>query len=182
MRSVGILLMFISFSSSVLAQSIEIDSICWDRNRTLKWSDFQGPPDTVMSIGLAGCGAALQVAGYWDKGLPNFLVTNYFKKNSSWTVDTTSSYLLQHEQLHFDIAEVHARKIRKAVDSLRSEGIRNFDPYSDAIQYLLNRKNEINSLYDEETGHSVYRDKQEEWNQKVRDELRCLKEYATKCN
>lgn len=168
-------------AGSSIAQEIESDSICWSESRKLKWSDFQGPPDTIMSTGRAGCGVVLQAAGYWDKGLPNFLVTNYFMKNSSWTIDTISSHLLEHEQLHFDIAEIHARRMRKAIDSLRKEGIKSFEPYSEVIQYLLDRKNEINILYDEETAHSVYETQQAEWKEKIWAELKCLKEYATEC-
>lgn len=182
MRFSGVVVLIFLVIYSSVSQEFESDSICWAENRKLNWSDFHGQPDTNTSFGLAGCAAELQAVGYWDNGLPNFLVTNYFMKNSSWTVDTVSSHLLQHEQLHFDIAELHARLIRQVVDSLRNEKVAGFVPYSKKIQYLLERRNKIDSLYDKETAHSIYETRQKEWNKKIWDELKCLQEYASECD
>ena len=61
-------------SGMTLAQ--EADSICWNENRKLKWTDFKGEPDTTELDWYAVCPAALEARGYWDSGLPNFLITN----------------------------------------------------------------------------------------------------------
>ena len=153
---------------------IESDSIlCWNKDLQLKWSDFQGK---AKQFGKAGCAAELTVESFWDEGI-NFNVNNCFDKTTSWTVDTVSEHLLEHEKLHFDIAEIHARKIRKAVDSLRRKGINQISPYSEVIKYYLNRRREIDSLYDSETKHSIDSLSQLNWKEKVLKELELLSKY-----
>ena len=159
--------------------SVKQDTILWDKRVRLKWSDFMGKPDT-LSEGLAGCAAAIYVEGFRDNGLPNFFVSNSFIKKNAWTKDTTSVALLQHEQLHFDIAEVYARKIRKVVDSLRLKKVEAIEVYSTEIKKLLNMRNETNSLYDEQTAHGTYGNLQSEWNHKILKELAALDAYAAK--
>jgi predicted secreted Zn-dependent protease len=44
-------------------------------------------------------------------------VKNYFDKDQSWMM-VKNAYVLQHEQIHFNISELYARKIRKSADSL----------------------------------------------------------------
>jgi hypothetical protein len=177
-RKCGLLALVILNSFTVFSQQVVLkeDSILWDKNIRLKWSDFTGRPDT-FSEGTAGCAASIYVKGFRDNGLPNFLVTNSFIKNDAWTKDTTSVILLRHEQLHFDIAEVYARKIRKAVDSLRKANVIDIGPYSEEIQRLLKERNETDSLYDEQTAHGVYGNEQSVWNEKILKELESLSEY-----
>lgn len=154
------------------------DFICWNLETKIAWSDFKGEPQ-YESNAKAGCAAKLSAQGYRYKGLPHFNITNCFDRNSSWTLDTSSVELLKHEQLHFDIAELYARKMRKAVDSLRQLEIKDFDPYSSIVQYFINQRNVMDSIYDEETAHSVYKSKQELWDEKIRNELKSLEEYSS---
>jgi hypothetical protein len=152
-------------------------SICWAEETKLRWSDFQGVPDSTSS-GLAGCAATLEAIGFWDKGLPNFKVTNCFNKIHSWAKDTTSIHLLKHEQLHFDIAEIHARKLRKTIDSLRFVNVDDMNVYSDRIEYILDLRDSVNIQYDTETAHSIYRLKQKEWEEKITNLLKELDDYS----
>jgi hypothetical protein len=168
-----------SFSLFSQGSCIKQDSISWNRNYQLKWSDFLGRPDTLSSW-MAGCAASIYVKGCRDNGLPNFLVSNSFIKNEAWTKDTTSVIMLQHEQLHFDIAEVHARKIRRAVDLLRRKKVKDIEAYSAEIRKLLQMRNETDSLYDEQTSHGTYGNQQSEWKQKILKELEALNAYAAK--
>lgn len=158
---------------------IKQDSIPWDKNYRLKWSDFKGRPD-MLSKEDAACAASIYVRGFRDKGLPNFLVYNSFMKSDAWTSDSTSVMLLQHEQLHFDIAEVYARKIRKAVDSLRRKQIKSTDSYSIEITKLLSMFETTGKLYDEQTSHGTYGNQQSEWEQKILKELQSLNDYAVR--
>ena len=152
-------------------------SICWTEEIKLRWSDFQGIPDSTSS-GLAGCASTLEAIGFWDNGLPNFKVTNCFNKIHSWAKDTASNDLLKHEQLHFDIAEIHARKLRKTIDSLRFVNVDDMNVYSDRIEYILDLRDSVNIQYDTETAHSIYRLKQKEWEEKITNLLKELDDYS----
>lgn len=153
------------------------NSICWRDDLKLKWSDFQGVVPQVTNWS-AVCSAELLATGCWSNNLPNFKITNCFDRNASWTDDTTSAEGLKHEQLHFDIAEIHARRMRKSVDSLRQLGETSFEPYSLIIQELLDRRNKIDSIYDEETAHSIFLKKQELWAEKIKNEIKELEAYS----
>lgn len=172
-----VLMVLLSLFLGMNALAQEVDSICWNKDVKLKWSDFKGAPDW-NSEWFAVCPAAIKAEGFWDNGLPNFDVTNCFDKVSAWTKDTTSLSGLEHEQLHFDIAEVHARKIRKAIDSLREEGEVGFEPYSFIVRCLLSKRNKVDSLYDYETAHGLNEAQQEEWKKKIWEELESLDEYS----
>ena len=76
--------------------------------------------------------------------------------------------LLRHEQLHFDITELYARKIDSALTSFQGCYPKQ---YSRAIQIhdsLIIEWNKFQELYDKETGHSVNDSAQFQWEKKIR--------------
>ena len=166
--------------SNLLIAQYETDSIIyWDLNRKLQWSDFL---DSVPDAGAASNMIAITpveiiTKGYWDKNMPNFKVMVYFMKYEAWTKDNSSSIILNHEQLHFDIAELYARKIRKRIYELREMNEKDIDVYGESIKTLLTQRNERNKLYDAETLHGVFENKQKEWNLQIAKELWELKQY-----
>ena len=96
-------------------------------------------------------------------------------KSKSWT-KTNDKIALQHEQLHFDIAEVYARKIRKAFDSLNIKKCKTEYIYNGIYIRLGKACEEYQDKYDSE----VYFDsiQQKKWGSKVTLELERLKKYA----
>jgi len=175
-----IIFSFLFFFPSIgITQDIpqkEDGNIFWNENYKLKWSDFQANPPSVDQEWNAVCAHKILVKGLWD-GLPNFIVFNTFLKEKSWANDTTSSHLLAHEQLHFDISEIYARKIRQTVDSLREVGYKKFEPYNEKIKTLLETSNKMHKCFDKETSHGVLIFEQEKWQEKVNKELEVLSEY-----
>lgn len=179
----GLLILMLMNSFVLFSQNAPFkqDSITWDINYKLKWSDFTGNEDASSSW-MAGCAASIYVKGFRENGLPNFSVNNSFIKNEAWTKDTTSVKMLRHEQLHFDIAEVFTRKIRKAVDSLRQKDVKAVAVYSEKIQKLLKMRNETDNLYDEQTSHGINDNAQFDWSRKILKELEALNAYTMKFN
>ena len=158
----------------------EVDSICWRSDYKLRWSDFKGAPPEENPW-QAVCATEISAVGYWEGKYPNYEVTHFFFNQASWTKDTTSTVLLEHERLHFDIREVFARKIRLTVESLRKKGETRVNVYDDAIRSLLKQCRAWTESYDEETSHGLHPSKQSEWIIKIRRELYALEKYATKC-
>ena len=177
MRAPIIILLLLLFLSGI-GQDNEGSSnlICWKKNEKLEWADFQGIPDSSTND-KAICAPELIAQGYWESNLPNFRVTNCFNKDIAWSKDTVSNELLEHEQLHFDIAEVHARRIRKAVDSLREKSIDEINCYTIVIQKLLNCHDKMHDLYDEETYHSTIHSEQKRWESKIKADLEKLEKF-----
>ncbi|MVO09030.1 hypothetical protein GOQ30_07600 [Flavobacterium sp. TP390] len=153
----------------------------WCSERKLNWDDFLGTPDTINNpLADAAVFTSLEITkNEFIDGLPRLEVKSFFIKSKSWRIVNDSS-TLAHEQLHFDIAEIYARKIRKAFDSLNKLKVNHSGPYSKVFSILAQEKNEYNMLYD----LNVYsnKEKQKEWSLIVAKELEELQAYELKCN
>ena len=150
----------------------------WSPDRKLAWSDFQGPPD------LASDAAALTayVVSYDTSCTGNRFtatVVTRFLPRVSWVksrhlLDRQSAQTLQHEQTHFDLSEVQARRARRALQALPNacsledaELDRLFDQFGVADA-------EIQQQYDRETGNGTNAARQREWDARVEQWLRDL--------
>lgn len=182
LRNVLIITIVLITSFSLYGQ--EEDAFkCWRKNDKLVWEDFKGavPANELASDKRAVSPSEITASGFWDSGMPNFTVSVFFLKKMAWAKDTVSSYSLAHEQLHFDISELHARIIRKSVEELRENMVSDLDPYQLAIEKALSENEEMNDLYDQETGNGIYTQRQFEWNKKIYEKLEEYKEYASTC-
>lgn len=150
--------------------------IYWNKANKIKWNDFKGLATDSIENQVAWSFIQINTAADWVDGLPNYKVYAVFKKYNSWSKDTTLA-TLAHEQLHFDIGELYARKMRKAMLDLRSKKSDNVNGYLNALNKYYIECNQINDLYDKETAHGVYLGKQQEWNNKINRELLLLKAY-----
>ena len=103
-------------------------------------------------------------------------VVAIFNRSKSWSRDHSPS-LLDHERLHFDIAELYARKIRKRIKELQRRGVNNIKTYNTAIHEVLLESNQADQQYDLETLHGALSKKQREWTEKVKEELGSLSRY-----
>ncbi|MDX1478570.1 MAG: DUF922 domain-containing protein [Saprospiraceae bacterium] len=170
-----ILLIFSTLAPGVCAQDAVI---VWDRDRPLSWSDFQGPPDPD-SEHAAGTYSGVRYT--YTYTMPDrtftFEVAAYFDPARSWRKpDANSDYLLQHEQLHFDISELHARLLRKAFaeadfsERFETE-IKAIHAENSAARRAMQRR------YDGETDHSNNRAAQQRWEALIRQQMRALQAF-----
>ncbi len=181
MRHFIIILFLISYSSFAQEVVIENDSlILWQKDRKLCWDDFKGvkqqPKDVHLIHQVAACGIEFK-ENFFQKtpeDLPIVDVTLYFNKYRGWTI-TDDIKILEHEQIHFDIAELHARKIRKEVLDLKAREILNIYEYMDIVDSIFKECDAYQDKYDDEV--LLNYDRQQEWQSKVAKELEALKEY-----
>lgn len=151
------------------------NSIAWDSNRKLTWTDFRCSPDPNSLYASVTDWAISCIYNYTAHGF-QVDVKCTFDKNASWT-RSNSAYILKHEQGHFDIAEVFARKLRKEIAQAQ------FDPqtaslvinklYDNVTKECINEQDQ----YDDETEHSVNEEKQKEWEIKIAADLQTLDKY-----
>lgn len=149
--------------------------LTWNPYYSLQWSDFQGEPNR-SSLSDAGTAVRITAQPFLVGKRVEYDVKAIFDRNKSWARDTSQS-LLSHEQLHFDIAELYARKIRKRVGELQSKGIRDIGVYNKEIQLLLEESNDFDRRYDIETLHGSMAKKQAVWESRVQDELARLRAF-----
>lgn len=157
------------------------DCIEWREEQKLKWSDFKGTPKRLSpNEALTDSGMSIELK--CDNNTSEVIVKCFFDRTKSWTKDTESVYLLAHEQLHFDITELFVRKLRKQLVALGSdcrqlnEHIEKFynENYKDYVAYQ--------DAYDRETHHSLNKEKQAFWEEKVKQELEELREFTSQVN
>lgn len=152
-----------------------IEELSWNEYYRLQWDDFQGKPDK-SSRADAATSVQIKAKPFLVKKKIHYDVVAKFNRIKSWYRDKSPS-LLAHEQLHFDIAEVYARKIRKKMEEMSKQGINNIKTYNAAIHELLLESNEVDVQYDMETLHGAMSKKQAEWSHKIQSELGSLKKY-----
>lgn len=183
MKKVLLFSLFVVFicSSSAKQQKIffvqeeENDTLNWSSSRKLTWEDFKASPDTtdftVRALTFVGIGV---YNGKWVDGVPHINVFCRFYKNKSWVKDKTSSSLV-HEQLHFDIWELYARKIRKAYDSLNINRVKDTEVYYSVLDLYYNKAEKYQYLYDSRVYFNDER--QQQWIQDIAIKLNKLKKY-----
>lgn len=156
-------------------------SKCWRENDKLTWSDFKGVPpiEDSTSFAKATSPTRILVRPVKIKGVLTYRVTPIFITSKAWKKDTSIA-LLEHEQLHFDLAELYARKLRKeiALISLKIKEPKSSD-FRLRVETLLVDFSERQDKYDSETLNGLYLKGQNEWNEKVNEELSELKIYAS---
>jgi hypothetical protein len=158
--------------------------IAWSSARKLVWEDFKGIPDnsnTAKNIAAqTNCG--FQFNTYYPTlfGKPKLAVDNIFNCKLSWVREAQKNQqgLLAHEQAHFDLCEIYARKLRKEfaeakmpAASIDYEALHIFKKVS--ADYIRQQ-----DLYDEETNHGLNTMKQNEWIKQIANELQELSVYA----
>lgn len=151
------------------------NSISWNEFYKLQWHDFQGEPEET-SMGDAGAVVQIKAKPFLLKKRVVYDVTAIFNRKKSWSRDQSEA-LLAHEQLHFDIAELYARKIRKKIKELSSRGVDDVKTFNAAVQQLLQESNEADQQYDLETLHGAMSRRQAAWSKKINDELKSLEQY-----
>jgi len=144
--------------------------IVWDRDKKIAFADFQGVPD-MKSIGNAG--TAYDIVPIYNPDSPLIAhVVCYFIKKKSWIKKQISdSNTIIHEQGHFDIGEIYARKFERKIANMKIQ----HDSIDWGIYYIkLNILRELDRFqdkYDNETNHSINKTKQIEWNNKIKKML-----------
>ena len=85
--------------------------------------------------------------------------------------------LLNHEQTHFDLSEIYARKVRKEFSELLDPCGKSDDELNIIVNLFLEKFQEEERKYDKETEHGLNEELQYEWDQKVYADLEGLKQF-----
>jgi len=155
------------------------DSILiWSSNRKLRWSDFlsskklNNTDPTQSMIGITA------KPYYTDSGTYEYKILAYFHKFQS-IANAKNDYVLNHEQVHFDIAELFARKMRKEIAQLEAtKGDLTSEDYTTIYTTLFNEYRAYQHQYDTETNHSTHYVMQQLWDAKVADDLKDLAAFS----
>jgi hypothetical protein len=146
----------------------------WDPEHRLRWSDFKKPPPkdspvaAVTASGIAYRFSAIESRGKMEV---DCIIDALFYPESSWyRPETANEIILSHEQLHFDISELFARKMRARIESYSfSSNVKT--EMNRIYEQILKEMRAFQKSYDEDTNFSREVEKQMEWNKRISKEL-----------
>jgi len=163
-------------------QIVSTTYIEWNENRKLTWGDFQGISvvnDTIIAA-VTSCGFGYNTNLVFPFSTPKFTVRNLFYPLQSWIKDSEKFRpdLLEHEQLHFDIAEVYARRLRMELKASQANYF-NFRKKSEQIfDKIHSAYLEKQEAYEQESAYSLNTKMQNLWKKRIEDELDSLKTFS----
>lgn len=180
----GVLFFLLLWGSLLLAQDKD-KKIAWDRDKPLCWRDFKAKPDFFSSY-TANTNSGIGYSWNYSTASGNpeleYDISCSFYPNRSWVKKPADpDFLLAHEQLHFDISELHARKLNKALAEYKpTRTVR-----SDLRQIYTRIEAErvaMQKQFDQETRHSENPKAEMAWRKKIAMELQNLSRFATDQN
>lgn len=172
-----------TLTETINAQLTKAQAFPWTVRRPLVWADFKGrPPD--------GGPAAAETAYTLFYGARctgskfEFRVMAAFRPEDSWVrpavlknpADNTRA--LRHEQTHFDLTEVHARRMRRYFAELMAPCRVSSGELEAMAERLVRDEKAAQDQYDAETDHGRTATQQARWNKEVADQLLTLSRFA----
>lgn len=153
--------------------------IPWAANRPLTWADFQGQPkygEVEAALTSADLLSGAQCRDYTFSAT----VTPTFDPATSWVrnAKTAPPALLRHEQLHFDLTEVFARRLRQKLSTVKFDCEKLQPAFNRLTQAVYDQWSDEENRYDIDTNHGLNAPKQAAWDQKIQQQLAELKAFA----
>lgn len=136
-------------------------SIQWSSDYRLGYHDFNGKPNITGLAALTSSGIEVRYS-ISNKELKTTVVARFYPENSWIRNSARNAYVLQHEQLHFDITEWHARTLRKTLSSLHP-GNTDENMLKAIIKNNMQQWQDLQSEYDKKTDHGLDKETQKIW-------------------
>ncbi len=159
------------------------DAITWSAARKLDWSDFKAKPEGGALGGARSAISHTYAIGCRDQVL-QMKVQSIFLPDQSWvsyrimSSGLASRVGLRHEQIHFDLAEVYARRVRKLLRELRDPCSRSDAELNAMAEHVFTDHWTAQRRYEQETHAGELEPKQVEWDKRIAAELLALAAFA----
>ncbi|RTQ47731.1 DUF922 domain-containing protein [Hymenobacter gummosus] len=153
--------------------------LAWSATRRLTWADFKARPmtgDPLHALTTANIGAQIGCQDY----VFSAKVQATFTPTESWVKapHTASEALLHHEQIHFDLTEVHARLLRQKLTTLKFNCDQLQPAFNNVMKVAISNWQREQQRYDGETNHGLNLVKQKAWDDQIQQRLTTLQAYA----
>ena len=164
------------FSLIISQQTFAGDTLYWKNGAALSWSDFKGKTGNSPT----GTGAYIGLDYTLTNDASSFKtkVTPYFLSDMSWSKFTSNDTLLQHEQIRFDMAELFARRTRKAFSEYNFNAETVVKDLKKIFNEIKDERVKMNQQFDKETKYATDLKAQQTWSIKISTELDKLSAFA----
>lgn len=174
MNKLLIWLVFIVFQPNLFGQENALKPITWSAEK-LTWDEYSADPDVENNAHAASTSSGITYS--WTYSTANYVpdldfeVTANFYPKRSWVKPAKKTpELLAHEQLHFDISELYARKLLNAFEGyVEMRNIRT--DLKQIYSKIESMRNKMQTRYDKETNHGLDKTVQKKWNKKICEAL-----------
>ncbi len=155
------------------------DTLIFNLNRKLKPADFKGRPDKLSNAG----GATYSGIGIdYDVVIKDFTptievkATCIFDKEKSWLLDAAkgNTYILKHEQLHFDICYWQTLEFMKMLKEKSFSMPTLKVNMEKAYREKFKAYEVLQEQYDEVTDHGLIEKEQSKWESLVAEKINAL--------
>jgi len=170
------LVIFLAVANLSFAQSKNEELLDWSASRKLTWNDYKASPDP-NSDAAASTTSYLAIEYNISSSSFGYKIQSRFSKTRSWGLHKTA-YILSHEQGHFDIAEIFARKLNKEMSEYKFNKRTYQQDLNKIYNKILDEKEKMQNDYDKETNHSIKKEEQAEWLKKIAKMLEEYKDFA----
>ena len=173
----------LTLSDTVERALVAEGALPWDVKRPLTWSVYRGvvPEDAGQS---AASTAYDLVHGMRCTGQRfEFVVIAAFQPGESWVLPSVvadpaeSNRMLRHERTHFDLTEVHARRMRRYFAQLMYPCTRPQEELQATLTQFITAEAEAQSRYDRETSFGRVAARQSAWDSDVAQLLSSFDQY-----
>ncbi|MEM5564640.1 DUF922 domain-containing protein [Psychroserpens sp. AS72] len=159
-------------------------TISWSDSKKLSWSDFKGEAERdTNAVAVTASGITFSFSVSQSNG--EFVGFNaeahaHFYPEKSWYLkDKGDDHILAHEQLHFDITELHVRQLRYNISKVKvSKNIKK------VLRHLHEQANNklaiMQNDYDTQTNNSINKEQQAIWSKFVKAELDTYKDFRSR--
>ena len=161
----------------------ESETIQWTETKKLSWTDFKGSAEKdsdAAAVTASGITFSYAIKKSDDRitDFESQAEAHFYPENSWFIKERCNDHILAHEQLHFDITELHVRMFRYRLSQLE---------VSQHIKKQLNTlHNDVNKElakmqfeYDTQTEHSVNKVEQAKWTSYVTENLKTFEAYKS---
>ncbi len=158
--------------------------IIWEENNKLSWEDFQGEPSNVIPYHAntsSGISYSWGLKGALNKFELTYDVESFFITDQSWVKPSyENDHLLKHEQLHFDISELFARKLREKLSKVDNSKLskNSGGQLNKLYEDVAAERGLMQDQFDKETNHGSNKEAELKWQLKVVEELNKLAAFS----
>lgn len=165
------------FSSQIIAE----DTLIYSNFKKIGWENFKGDPVLSDSAG-ARIATTIQMktekVNFWT-GVTTFSSWSVMDVGKSWVKsEYKDDYTLNHEQLHFDISELIARRLQLYINQQKINGS-HMPKATKIFNEHLETLSKLQGEYDKETAGGNNKIEQAKWDDRIRKELKDLQNQSS---
>jgi len=166
----------IAVPAPAAASSANNEHIAWSATRRLNWEDFRAmPEDNNPHHALTAANLAVDAKCKNNKFY--YEVRCVFLPGESWSKNKKSERLLAHEQLHFDLTEVHARLLRKELQGMSNSCDNMKANLNTTVGAAFKAWKAEQDKFDKLSRHGLDKEVQQEWAAAIEQRLLELEAY-----